>query len=78
MLLALLLAPLGARAADAPPGPPALDAAAAGRFAELALACVHREYPNKVSHVLQGDADARPPRALTPALESASGPAMVP
>jgi hypothetical protein len=43
-----------------------LDAAAAGRFARLALGCVHREYPNKVSHVLGGDADVLPPRALTP------------
>lgn len=38
----------------------------AGRFAGLALACVHREYPNKIAHVLSGDADAQPPRALTP------------
>lgn len=67
VLLALLLGPLRALAAAAPPEPPALDAAAAARFAELALACVHREYPNKISHVLQGDADARPPRTLTPA-----------
>jgi hypothetical protein len=37
------------------------------RFAELALACVHQEYPNKISHVLQGDAEVRPPRELTPA-----------
>jgi hypothetical protein len=44
-----------------------LDVAAAGRFADLALHCVHLEYPNKLSHTLQGDADARPPRALTPA-----------
>ncbi len=44
----------------------ALDAAAAGRFANLALACVHREYPNKISHVLGGDADVQPPRTLTP------------
>jgi len=44
-----------------------LDAAAAGRFAALALACVHREYPNKISHTMQSDADARPPRELTPA-----------
>jgi hypothetical protein len=43
-----------------------LDEAAAGRFAALALACVHREYPNKVAHVLAGDADVRPPRSLTP------------
>ncbi len=43
-----------------------LDAAAAGRFAHLALSCVHREYPNKIAHVLGGDADVRPPRELTP------------
>ncbi len=44
----------------------AFDAAAAARFAELALACVHREYPNKIAHVLDGDGDVRPPRELTP------------
>lgn len=44
-----------------------LDEASAGRLAALALACVHREYPNKIAHVLQGDADVKPPRALTPA-----------
>ena len=38
----------------------------AERFANLALACVHKEYPNKIAHVLQSDADAHPPRALTP------------
>lgn len=43
------------------------DAAAAQRFADLALACVHKEYPNKISHVLSGDADVKPPRELTPA-----------
>ena len=37
------------------------------RFMQLALDCVQREYPNKVSHVLQGDSDALPPRALHPA-----------
>ena len=36
-------------------------------FARLALDCVHREYPNKIAHVLHGDEDARPPRELTPA-----------
>src|SRR5688572_6128557 len=44
-----------------------LDAQAAERFANLALACVHKEYPNKIAHVLQSDADAAPPRKLTPA-----------
>lgn len=43
-----------------------LDENVAGQFAGLALACVHREYPNKIAHVLDGDSDAQPPRALTP------------
>jgi hypothetical protein len=46
---------------------PSLDSATASRFADLALACVHKEFPNKVAHVLNGDADVRPPRELTPA-----------
>ena len=46
---------------------PKFDAAAAERFAKLALACVHKEYPNKISHVLNSDADVAPPRKLTPA-----------
>src|SRR5438105_3658224 len=43
------------------------DSKAAERFANLALACVHKEYPNKISHNLNSDADVAPPRALTPA-----------
>ena len=43
------------------------DEAVAARFARLALDCVHREYPNKIAHVLNDDGDARPPRELTPA-----------
>ena len=46
---------------------PNFDAAAAERLAHLALACVHKEYPNKISHVLNGDVDVKPPRELTPA-----------
>src|SRR2546429_8296626 len=46
---------------------PNFDAKAAERFAKLALACVHKEYPNKISHVLNSDADVAPPRKLTPA-----------
>jgi len=42
-------------------------AASAARFANLALACVHQEYPNKIAHVLNGEADVRAPRQLTPA-----------
>lgn len=44
-----------------------LDVALAGRFATLALDCVHKEYPNKISHVLGSDADVKAPRDLTPA-----------
>lgn len=43
------------------------DAKAAQRFADLALACVAKEYPNKISHLLNSDADVAPPRKLTPA-----------
>jgi Protein of unknown function (DUF2891) len=46
---------------------PAIDAGAAARFATLALKCLHQEYPNHLSHTLANDADARPPRELTPA-----------
>jgi hypothetical protein len=44
-----------------------LSADAAARFVQLALECVHKEYPNKIAHVLASDADAKPPRTLTPA-----------
>jgi hypothetical protein len=47
--------------------PADFDAAAAQRFADLALSCVGRHYPNKIAHVLSGDADVKPPRELTPA-----------
>lgn len=46
---------------------PTFDAHAAERFARLALACVHKEYPNHISHTLNSDADVAPPRKLTPA-----------
>jgi hypothetical protein len=38
----------------------------AARFARLALDCVHREYPNKIGHVLNSDEDARTPSSLHP------------
>lgn len=64
MLASFAFALLGAgMAAPAP----SVDAAAAQRFARLALSCVHTEYPNKISHVLSGDEDVKPPRELTPA-----------
>jgi len=63
LLLTILVTTL---TANTPP-PQEFSAEAATRFAELALACVHREYPNKIAHVMAGDADVRPPRELTPA-----------
>ncbi len=43
-----------------------LDVVTAARFAALALACVQKEYPNKISHILNSAADIRPPHELTP------------
>jgi len=61
-------ATMAAPGADAlPPASNSLDEAAAARFAQLALACLHKQYPNKISHVMLSDADALPPRVLTPA-----------
>jgi PAS domain S-box-containing protein len=45
---------------------PALDEATAGRFAALALACVQKEYPNKIAHVLNSPEDVKAPHELTP------------
>jgi hypothetical protein len=63
LLVSLLAvaAPLGAQT------PADFDVTTASRFAALALDCVHKEYPNKIAHVLNGDQDVRPPRELTPA-----------
>ena len=49
------------------PLPDARPGVVEDRFARLALSCVHKEYPNKISHVLASDRDARTPRELTPA-----------
>jgi hypothetical protein len=47
--------------------PNQFNSKAAERFANLALACVHKEYPNKISHTLNSDSDVAPPQKLTPA-----------
>ena len=71
LLLACACAWAGAAVSAAAPQEPSahttLDAAAAARFAELALKCLHQEYPNHISHTLASEADVRAPRALTPA-----------
>ncbi len=43
-----------------------IETATASNFARIALGHVRREYPYKLDHVLTGDADALPPRALHP------------
>jgi len=70
----LIISGIGFAADFEPKGPLAaateevsFDAKAAERFAKLAFACVHKEYPNKIAHVLNSDADVAPPRKLTPA-----------
>jgi hypothetical protein len=60
LVLGLFLAMAGGAAADD------LGSGDVSRFADLALGCVHREYPNKIAHVLASDADVAPPRKLTP------------
>ena len=44
-----------------------LDEHVAARFARMALENVAREYPNHITHLLNGDADAKTPRQLHPA-----------
>jgi hypothetical protein len=62
-----LLFTLGTMCAQSTMTSASFDINAAERFANLALACVHKEYPNKLSHSLNSDADVAPPRKLTPA-----------
>ena len=64
VLFPILILASNARSADKPAQ---FDVRTADRFAKLALACVHKEYPNKISHFLNSDADVAPPRKLTPA-----------
>ena len=62
----MLVAVMAVLLSAAPPAA-SLDAAAAARFATLALDCAFREYPSKIAHVLSGEDDVRPPHVLTPA-----------
>ena len=71
--LLVACAPAPAPETDVAPPAPALvlpdsrEGVVTDRFARLALQCVHREYPNKISHVMNSDADAATPRELYPA-----------
>lgn len=55
------------RGQQARPLPTPREGVATDRFAHMALSCIHREYPNKISHVMNSADDAKPPRKLTPA-----------
>ncbi len=46
---------------------PALTSAEASHFADLALRCVQKEYPNKMDHVMNDASDVRNPRSIHPA-----------
>jgi len=65
LFLSLAWAPSSLRAAVSDPVD-GINNEPATRFARLALDCIHREYPNKISHVLNSANDARAPSALYP------------
>jgi hypothetical protein len=66
--LAALIATLGTTTqARAQQAAATIDAQTAGRFAAMALACVRKEYPNKITHILNSPGDVRAPHELTPA-----------
>jgi hypothetical protein len=67
LCLLFLLWSVSEAGAQAQSKTPMFDTKTAERFANLALACVHKEYPNHISHTLSSDADVAPPRKLTPA-----------
>src|SRR5882724_8645284 len=68
LMTALLLLPWTGIAAPASSSTGvSMDRAASARFAGLALKCLHDEYPNHISLTMDRDADAHPPRELTPA-----------
>ena len=64
---AVLLLAANTMCAQSTATPAEFDTGVAERFANLALACVHKQYPNKISHTLNSEADVAPPRKLTPA-----------
>ncbi len=69
LILASFALLLAACTTIAPTPPPnfQLPNQKAANFADLALSCVTREYPNKISHVMLDDAAAQTPRQLHPA-----------
>src|SRR6056297_751847 len=66
-LITTIVLTSASRADSADQGSDTMDTDTARRFAQLALDCVEREYPNLIHHVMTGDDDVAPPRELTPA-----------
>ena len=67
LILAVLTVALAISPARAQQIATTLDERVAARFAALALACVQKEYPNKITHVLNSADDVKAPHELTPA-----------
>src|SRR5918993_5135789 len=65
--VAVLTAALDTMPARAQQAAATIDAQTAGRFAAMALACVQKEYPNKIAHILNSRDDVKAPHELTPA-----------
>jgi hypothetical protein len=65
--LAVLTVVLATVPAPAQQAAATLDASTAGRFAALTLACIQKEYPNKITHILNSPDDVKAPHELTPA-----------
>jgi DUF2891 family protein len=53
--------------ANPPPTMPTLDPPRAAAIVEMVLACIHREFPVHLVHLVRDAADVRRPRELTPA-----------
>ena len=68
--ISMLLLFLGMSAATLVPGEGEflkLDKERASKFAAMAMRCIEKEYPNKLSHVMDSKKDVLNPRALHPA-----------
>ena len=63
--IALLLVACGRDESSNTESPLPIDSAV--RFADLAMSCINREYPNKLGQVLKDASDLLPPHALHPA-----------
>lgn len=67
ILFVLFAVGVKAQVTNSTPANLSLTQAQASHFAQLALKCVTREYPNKPEHVLNDGADVLSPKALHPA-----------